>query len=280
MDFVPGMTLEEFAEVENPSTRESARIMLETALTLGEVHIQGVFHRDLKPENIIIKGKNERPVLIDFGVGTYAGAPVITPFGLPPGTYEFRSPEAYLFNRSNPELVHYEFCATDELWALGVTFYWLLTNVLPFSDRNNWEGGGLADRIIRQRPIAPHVLNPLVPRALSDICMKMLEKKPEDRYASAVELCAVLGGAMADAEEDASWDLPLFDPDAPDTKTTEEEPSMVDANEDEATRMMRKWVSPQRDKLGPVVKWRNPRSRWILRVEKAPSPQWAPSLSL
>jgi serine/threonine-protein kinase len=85
MDFVPGMTLEEFAEVENPSARMSARIILETALTLGEVHIQGVFHRDLKPENIIIQGKNERPVLIDFGVGTYASAPVLTPFGLPPG---------------------------------------------------------------------------------------------------------------------------------------------------------------------------------------------------
>ncbi len=103
MDFVPGMTLEEFAEVENPSARMSARIILETALTLGEVHVQGVFHRDLKPENIIIQGKNERPVLIDFGVGTYAGAPVMTPFGLPPGTYEFRAPEASLFNRSNPE---------------------------------------------------------------------------------------------------------------------------------------------------------------------------------
>src|ERR1051326_8003692 len=59
-------------------------------------------------------------------IGSYAGAPVITSFGLPLGTYEFRSPEAYLFNRSNPELVHYEFSATDELWALGVTFYWLL----------------------------------------------------------------------------------------------------------------------------------------------------------
>ncbi len=245
MDFVPGMTLEEFAQVENPSARKSARIMLETALTLGDVHIQGVFHRDLKPENIIIHGKNERPVLIDFGVGSYAGAPVITPFGLPPGTYEFRSPEAYLFNRSNPELVHYEFSATDELWALGVTFYWLLTNVLPFGDRNDWEGRSLADRIIHQRPIAPHVLNSRVPRALSDICMRMLEKKPEERYAGVVELCSVLGGTMDDAGDDASWDLPLFDPDAPDTRTTEEDPAMADANENAETRMMRKWMKAQ-----------------------------------
>lgn len=241
-DFVPGMTLEEFAEVENPSARKSARIMLESALTLGEIHLQGVFHRDLKPENIIIQGKNERPVLIDFGVGTYAGAPVITPHGLPPGTYEFRAPEAWLFQRANVEFAHYEFSAADELWALGVTFYWLLTNVLPFGDRNNWEGGGLAKRILHLTPVAPHVLNPRVPRALSDICMRMLEKKPEDRYASVVELCAALGGAMADAELDGSWELPLFDPDAPDTRTTEEDPAMVDASEDEETRMFRKWA--------------------------------------
>lgn len=245
MDFVPGMTLEEFAEVENPSARTSARIILETALTLGEVHVRGVFHRDLKPENIIIKGKNERPVLIDFGLGTHAGAPVITPFGLPPGTYEFRSPEAYLFNRSNPELVHYEFSATDELWALGIIFYWLLTNVLPFGERYDWEAGGLSNRIIHQTPMAPHVLNPRVPRALSDLCMKMLEKKPEHRYASTVELCAVLGSAMTEAEADSSWDLPLFDPDAPDTKTSDEEPSRVDANEDEVTCMMREWARAQ-----------------------------------
>ena len=244
-DFVPGLTLEEFANVENPSARKSARILLQSALTLGEVHLQGVFHRDLKPENIIIHGKNERPVLIDFGVGTYVGAPVITPHGLPPGTYEFRAPEAYLFQRANTGFAHYEFSAADELWALGVTFYWLLTNVLPFGDRNDWEGGGLATRILHMTPVAPHVLNPRVPRALSDLCMKMLEKKPEDRYTSVVELCAALGVALADAELDGGWDLPLFDPDAPDTRTTEEDPAMVDANEDEETRMSRKWAKIQ-----------------------------------
>jgi len=241
-DFVPGRTLEEFAEVENPSARRSARILLEAALTLGEVHLQGVFHRDLKPENIIIQGQNERPVLIDFGVGTYTGAPVITPHGIPPGTYEYRSPEAYLFNRANTELDHYEFSAADELWALGVTFYWLLANVLPFGDRNDWERAGLAERVIHQRPMAPHLLNPRVPRALSDICMKMLEKKPEDRYAGVGALCEALSGAMADAEADPCWDLPLFDPDAPDTG---EEPASVEANEDEETRMVRKWARAQ-----------------------------------
>ncbi|HZH74852.1 MAG TPA: phosphotransferase, partial [Archangium sp.] len=121
-DFVPGLTLEELAQGEHLPARESARIVLETALILGDIHLQGVFHRDLKPENIILPGRNERPVLIDFGVGTYAGAPVMTPCGLPPGTHEFRAPEAYLFLRENMGLAHYEFGTSDEFWALGVTF--------------------------------------------------------------------------------------------------------------------------------------------------------------
>ncbi|HEX8825457.1 MAG TPA: serine/threonine-protein kinase, partial [Archangium sp.] len=215
MDYVEGRTLRECAEVDNPSARESARITLGAALTLGEVHLEGVFHRDLKPENILIQGRNERPVLIDFGVGSYVGAPLVTRNGALPGTHEFRSPEACLFNRANTELAHYEFSATDELWALGVTFYWLLTNVLPFGDRHDRKAGGLTERIIHQRPLAPHELNPRVPRALSDISMKMLEKRTEDRYASVAELCAALDGALADAEADASWDLPLFEPDEP-----------------------------------------------------------------
>ncbi len=227
-DFVPGMTLEELAEVENSSARELARILLELARTLGEVHLLGVFHRDLKPENILIPGGNARPVLIDFGIGTYVGAPTITRNGALPGTYEYRSPEAYLFNRANTELAHYDFRATDELWALGVTFYQVLTRMLPFGDRYDREQGGLMERVLHQSPPAPHVLNPRVPRALSDICMKMLEKKPEDRYASVEELCATLGAALADA--DASWDLPLFDP-APDTRKPPEAPARVGADE-------------------------------------------------
>jgi len=273
-DFVPGPTLEGFAEERNPSARKSARILLDSARTLGDVHLQGVFHRDVKPENIIIHGQNERPVLIDFGVGTYAGAPIITPQGIPPGTYEFRSPEAYRFNRANTELVHYEFSATDEMWALGVTFYWLLVNVLPFGDRNDREREGLAERVIHQRPVAPHLINPRVPRALSDICMRMLEKEPEERYASIADLCEALSGALAEAEADPGWDLPLFDPDAPDTGTDEEELARVDANEDEETRMVRRWArfQPRRgrkpkeearrptdaDELPPVVTEPNP----------------------
>jgi serine/threonine-protein kinase len=243
MEFAGGRTLETYALEENPSARRSARIVLDIGLTLGEVLRQGVMHRDLKPDNVIIRDGNARPLLIDFGVSTLMGAPALTSSRLPPGTIEFRAPEAWSFSREN-DSGSYDYSPADELWALGVSFYWLLTDILPFGDREDEEGGGLAERIVHQTPVAPHVLNPRVPRALSDICMKMLEKDPAARYGSVVEFCTALDAAMAEAEADASWDLPLFEPDAPHNRTTEEDPALVDVAD--SKRWLRRWLKKER----------------------------------
>ena len=283
MEFAGGRTLETYASEENPSARRSARIVLDIGLTLGEVLRQGVMHRDLKPANVIIRDGNARPLLIDFGVGTLAGAPTITSSRLPPGTIEFRAPEAWRFSREN-ESTRYRYGPADELWALGVTFYWLLTDILPFGDREDEEDGGLAERILHQTPVAPHVLNPRVPRALSDICMRMLEKGPAARYESVVEFCATLDAAMVEAELDASWVLPLFDPDAPENRTTEEDPALVDAND--SKRWIRRWMKEKRRRgqkpsekflapvqaPAPVAEQRAP----VVAVAPAPPPEPIP----
>ena len=254
MEFAGGRTLETYASEENPSARRSARIVLDIGLTLGEVLRQGVMHRDLKPDNIIIRDADTRPLLIDFGVGTLAGAPILTTSRLPPGTIEFRAPEAWRLSREN-DSASYDYGPADELWALGVNFYWLLTDILPFGSREDEEGGGLAERILHQRPIAPHLLNPNVPRTLSSICMRMLEKEPAARYASVVEFCAALDAAMAEA--DTSWDVPLCAPDDPDSRTTEEEPAL-DVND--SMRWLPRW---QKEK----------RRRGRKPPEKAPAPE-------
>ena len=243
MEFAGGRTLETYASEENPSARRSARIILDIGLTLGEVLRQGVMHRDLKPDNVIIRDGTARPLLIDFGVGTLMGSPALTSSRLPPGTIEFRAPEAWRFSREN-DSASYNYGPSDELWAVGVSFYWLLTDILPFGDREDEEEGGLAERILHQTPVAPHVLNPRVPRALSDMCMRMLEKDPAARYGSVVEFCAALDAAMTEAEADASWDLPLFEPDTPHTRTTEEDPALVDVAD--SNRWLRRWLKKER----------------------------------
>jgi len=253
MEYVPGDTLWTFAYKRNPSARKATRIILDAALTLGEVHAAGVFHRDVKPENIVIREGNERPILIDFGIGSLASAPTVTGSQLPPGTEEYRAPEQIRFQRANPDGTgQYEYGPTDEMWALGVTYYWLLTDALSFGERTD-EGGldGLRERILTQRPEAPHVVNPRVPLVASLLCMKMLAERPEDRFPLVVTLCAALNESLSNAENDATWEPPLVDPLDPQTTTTLDDPAKQEPNEQR--RMFLKLVKrrPRRGQPSP-----------------------------
>ncbi len=234
MDFVEGRTLEAWALDENPSARQVARVLLEVLLALAAVHRQGVFHRDLKRDNLLIRDSDARPMLVDFGIGWLAGEPIVTRAPLPPGTSEYRAPEALRFEREPAnEGARYRPDEGDDLWALAVTFYWLLTDVLPFGTRHE---GGLNDRILTRTPKAPREVNPRVPEALSALCMRMLEKERAARFPGGAELCGALEAALASAELDGRWDVPLLDPDAPDKAPTEQDPALVprDAEEREA----------------------------------------------
>ncbi len=222
MDLVEGRTLEDWALDENPSARQVARILLELLRALATVHAQGVFHRDLKRDNVLIRDSDARPMLVDFGIGSLAGEPRDA---LPPTTYEYRSPEALRFERHPAhEGSHYRPDAGDDLWALGVTLYWLLTDVMPFGTRHE---GGLNERILTRAPKAPREVNPRVPQALGSLCLRMLEKERAARFAGCAELCGALEGTLASAELDDGWDLPLMDPDAPDRAPTPMEPGLV-----------------------------------------------------
>lgn len=236
MEFVEGRTLEDWALDENPSARQVARVLLEVLLALAAVHKQGVFHRDLKRDNILIRNSDSRPILVDFGIGWLAGEPTVTRDTLPPGTCEYRSPEAIRYDR-NPanKGTHYRPDEGDDLWAMAVTAYWLLTDLLPFGTRHE---GGLNDRILTLTPKSPRELNPRVPEVLSNLCMRMLAKERADRFADCAELCHALEAALNSAELDGRWDLPLVDPSAPDRAPTAQDPDKVprDAEELEVLR--------------------------------------------
>jgi serine/threonine-protein kinase len=243
MEWVDGLTLEQYALTENPCARRCAGLMLTLARTLGAVHRKNVLHRDIKRDNIIIRSRNAEPVLVDFGIGAVAEAtPVPGSSVLPPGTQEYVSPEAWRFlgeNASDP--VSYKSQVSDELWALGITFYWLLTNRLPFGTRRN---PLMVKAILGTTPPAPHECNPLVPKALSDVCMRMLEKDLAARFPDMAALCAALESALAAAAGDASWDVPLGDPDAPEEAMADEIPAQVPWDEEELA--VRRCFAPPR----------------------------------
>jgi len=247
MDFVHGLTMDKWAQRFNPSARVALGKFLKTAQAMRAVHRLDVLHRDLKDLNIIIRASDGEPVVIDFGFGAMSGTPTETgPGRVPPGTPEYRSPEIIKFLRGETEGDIYTYTLSDELWAMGVVLYWLLTDVMPFGGRLEL---GLNDRIRLTAPRAPHTINPRVPEAASRLCMRMLEKEPRARFKDDDELCAALEAVLAAAEGDASWDVPLIDPQSPHDATTAGDPG-ADGVPNEKANEVQQWIAAHKPRRG------------------------------
>ncbi len=223
LEYVPGPKLFDWSALRNRTAREVVAPVGTLALALQAVHGVGMFHRDLKGENVLVRESDEQPVLLDFGVGDYDGASTLTETVLPPGTAHYRSAEAVRFLLENPERsgVRYRFTLADELYALGVLLYRLLTDEYPFSPELPRDV--LYERILEVEPPAPVVLNPRVPRSISDLAMRLLSKRPEARGASAEAVHEAIRAALADG--DSQWEELLFEWDdgpSESSRTTEE----------------------------------------------------------
>ncbi|NNC03684.1 serine/threonine protein kinase [Corallococcus exiguus] len=220
MEYVEGRQLDAWADAENPTARQAARALLGVARALAAAHGDGVVHRDVKEANVMVRASDGLAKLVDFGIGDYTGARELTADILPPGTVDYRSPEAWRFLRAHREAPDARYTAgpADDLWALGLVSYRLLTGRFPFDGE---DGASLTEAILSSAPTPPHEENERVPRALSDVCLRLLEKTPEARTPSAQTLCESLEQALRGA--DATWDVPLCDAYAEDSATTEGE---------------------------------------------------------
>ncbi|WP_434345587.1 serine/threonine protein kinase [Myxococcus virescens] len=223
MEYVEGRKLSAWVKEENPSARRIAKVTLDMARALEASHEAGVVHRDVKDANVMVRDADGLAVLVDYGIGDYAGAPSgITQSMLPPGTMEYRPPEAWLFLQKKyfgkKVGARYVSAPSDDMWALGTVLYRLLTARLPFDSGSEAE---YVQAVIGRTPVPPHHVNRFVPERLGMLCMRLLEKDPASRPdASAV--CAALEALLAEAEGEA-WDTPLFDAYGPNSATTENE---------------------------------------------------------
>jgi serine/threonine-protein kinase len=205
MQWVDGVSLYTWARHPPPTSRQVLRVLAGLARALEATHSAGGVHRDVKGDNVLVRHADSQPFLTDFGSGHFRGAPPLTWHPLPPGTPPYRSPEAW--RSVQPPLLSsaapYAPGPADDVFALGVTAYRLLTDEYP--------GGGdptaLLQSLERHGPPSARALNARCCEELGALTSRMLSLHPEAR-GSARELAEALEQAARTAGPGA--DVPLF----------------------------------------------------------------------
>jgi eukaryotic-like serine/threonine-protein kinase len=207
MQWVDGEPLYTWAARRNPSSRQVLQVLAHLARALEAVHALPGVHRDVKGGNVLVRGGGHQAFLMDFGSGHFAGALPLTWQAMPPGTPAYRSPEAYRFTGVRASAsAHYTAAPADDVFALGVTAYRLVTDEYPppvepgLDTQGLWTEGGPG-------PLPPDVLNPRTAPPLNTLILRMLSVRPEAR-GSARELAQALEHAAARTGPEA--DRPLF----------------------------------------------------------------------
>jgi serine/threonine protein kinase len=182
MEWLEGVGLYEWAEQSKPTNEEQLWVVAQVARALESTHAVGGVHRDVKGDNVRVCFNGRRAVLMDFGAGIYLGAARLTREGLPPGTDAYRSPEAWQFalNRPRHSMERYEARPADDVFALGVAAYRMVTGAYPPPAQVSEEESG-PGRVKWTKPVAPRELNPRVDAKLSAQIMRMLSERAEQR---------------------------------------------------------------------------------------------------
>lgn len=180
VELLDGMDLRQRMLNARPSLAEALRWLTHATVALEHAHGRGVLHRDVKPANLFVTHTGVLK-LMDFGLAKSLHVPGTTAQGAVLGTPEYMAPEQVM---GSPPVSP----ATD-LYALGVVAYELFTGQLPF---RHPQPVPLMFLHVQQPPVPLRTLRPDLPEPFERLVLKLLEKKPEDRYRSATELRAAL----------------------------------------------------------------------------------------
>jgi serine/threonine protein kinase len=182
-------------------------LRIATALTsaLSRLHGRGLVHKDIKPGNVLVNETTTQVWLTGFGIASRLPRERQRPD--PPefiaGTLAYMSPE-------QTGRVNRSIDSRSDLYSLGVTFYEMLTGVLPFaaSDPMEWVHCHIA-----RQPVQPSDRVHTVPQSVSAIAMKLLSKTVEERYQTAAGVENDLKRCLADWE--THQQIVAFTPGAP-----------------------------------------------------------------
>ena len=185
MPFIEGESLAARIKEGPLEPLQAARLVQKIASAMQEAHKHGVVHRDLKPGNVLIDKRGE-PRITDFGLAKRVEADQqLTTTGMVLGTPGYMPPEQAEGQSTS---------TAADIYSMGAILYATLTGQAPFS------GGSQLETILQvlgEEVVPPRKINRNIPRDLETICLKCLEKAPEQRYASAADLRADLERFLA-----------------------------------------------------------------------------------
>ncbi|OUL33570.1 hybrid sensor histidine kinase/response regulator [Nostoc sp. 106C] len=198
LEDLSAISLKHFIDTHQLSLKNFLLIATQLASALANIHNKQVIHKDIKPQNIIINPENLTVKLIDFSIASQLSRenPTISNPNLIEGTLAYMSPEQT--GRMNRSLDY-----RTDFYSLGVTFYQILTGLLPFDSNDPLE---IIHSHIAKTPASPHKINSEISSVLSEIIMKLLAKTAEDRYQSALGLKADLQLCLQQLENNGQID--------------------------------------------------------------------------
>src|SRR5689334_12904611 len=165
MQLVDAQSLDQVLGDTGPlSPRRAAEMARQLLSALSVAHAAGVMHRYVKPSNVLI-GSDDRAVLSDFGIATFAHDPKLTQTGMVMVSPRFTAPERIRGEDASP---------ASDLWSLGATVYAAVEGRGPFEQR----GGAITTMsaiINEEAPEAPTA------GALGPVIAALLRREPADR---------------------------------------------------------------------------------------------------
>ena len=197
MEFVRGRELRTYFESQRRfPLAHIVPIMCDILDALDHAHRNGVVHRDIKPANIMITDEG-RVKVADFGVARIESS-MMTQVGTRIGTPAYMSPEQHQGLPVD---------GRSDLFSAGVILYEFLTGERPFTG----DGYTLIQQILLQDAIRPSEINRDIPHRLDAVAIRALAKRPEDRFATALEFAEAFRDAAMGESVDPDVDFVLND---------------------------------------------------------------------
>lgn len=175
MEFVEGTSVKKMIEGRRKlQTDQAKEILRQSLIGLNHIHRAGIVHNDVKPSNVLVD-KNGEVKLVDFGIVQLAETRDKKKRSFAAGTVEYLSPEVIRGSPPTPQA---------DLYALGVTLYFMLCGQRPFKGETTQETLRMH---LEDTPLHPKKHRD-IPEQLIAIIARLMAKAPEERYANATEV--------------------------------------------------------------------------------------------